>query len=61
MANTGQASKIAEAFLIRARDEFDRLFAEFPGIFQYRRELASIFNNLGRLERDREQAELASE
>ena len=61
LANTGQASKSAEAFLIRARDELDRLFAEFPGILQYRRELASIFNNLGRLGRDREQAELASE
>jgi len=61
LASTGQASKSAEAFLIRARDELDRLFAEFPGILQYRRELASIFNNLGRLGRDREQAELASE
>ncbi|HKM52042.1 MAG TPA: protein kinase [Isosphaeraceae bacterium] len=61
LANTGQASKSAEAFLIRARDELDRLFAEFPGILQYRRELASIFNNLGRLGREREQAELASE
>ena len=46
--------------LSRARDELDRLFAEFPRILQYRRELASIFNNLGRLGRDREQAELAS-
>ena len=61
MAGNGQASKSAEALLIRARDELDRLSAEFPGILQYRRELASIFNNLGRLGRDREQPELASE
>jgi serine/threonine-protein kinase len=61
MADKGQANKSAEAFLIRARDELDRLSAEFPGILQYRRELASIFNNLGRLGRGREQAELASE
>ncbi len=47
--------------LIKARDELLRLSAEFPGILQYRRELASIFNNLGRLGRFREQAELASE
>ena len=45
------ANKNAEAFLTRARDELDRLFAEFPGILQYQRELASIFNNLGRLGR----------
>ena len=61
LARTGQASKSAGELLIRARDELDRLFAEFPGILQYRRELASIFTNLGRLGRDSAQAELASE
>ena len=58
---TGQASKSAEALLIRARDELDRLYAEFPGILQYRRELASIFSNLGYLGRDHQQPTLAAE
>ncbi len=60
MAGKGEA-KSAEELLIRAKDELDRLAAEFPRILQYRRELASIFNNLGRLARDGEQPELASQ
>jgi serine/threonine-protein kinase len=60
VASKGEA-KSALALLITARDELDRLSAEFPAILQYRRELASIFNNLGRLGRDREQTDLASE
>lgn len=35
--------------LIRARDILDRLTVEFPRIIQYRRELASVFHNLGKL------------
>ncbi len=61
LAGRQPASKDAEAFLNRARDELDRLFTEFPGILQYRRELASIFNNLGRYSRDRQQPALAAE
>ena len=42
------ATEEAEKILKQARDALERLTAEFPRILQYRRELASIFNNLGR-------------
>ncbi len=48
-----------EAQLTTARNELERLAAEFPQIRQYRRELASIFNNLGRLALNREKPEEA--
>jgi serine/threonine-protein kinase len=51
----------AEGLWNRARGHLGRLTAEFPRIVQYRRELASIFNNLGRLALDREGRELAAE
>jgi serine/threonine-protein kinase len=59
--NKEPASKSAEQLIIQARDELRQLAVEFPAILQYRRELASILTNLGRLARDRELTELASE
>jgi serine/threonine-protein kinase len=53
--------KDAESLWNQARADLEHLSAEFPRIVQYRRELASIFNNLGRLAVDRKQRDLAAE
>jgi tetratricopeptide (TPR) repeat protein len=60
LAGKGRGEE-AEKILKQARDTLDRLTAEFPRILQYRRELASIFSNLGRVGRDTKQNELTSE
>ena len=51
----------AQTILGQARDVLTRLTAEFPRIDQYRRELASIFNNLGRVGRNTQDDKLALE
>jgi serine/threonine-protein kinase len=56
----GRGAKSQE-MLKQARDVLDRLTAEFPRILQYRRELASIFNNLGRVGRGSKQNDPAAE
>ena len=51
----------AEPMLNRARDLLGRLTTEFPRILQYRRELASVFNNLGKLGRNTRNENKAAE
>jgi serine/threonine-protein kinase len=61
LVDNQQRDQDAEALWNQARDHLGRLTAEFPRIVQYRRELASIFNNLGRLALNRKRPELAAE
>jgi hypothetical protein len=51
----------AETLWSQARDELAPLSAQFPRINQYRRELASVLNNLGNLARNRDQHDLATD
>jgi serine/threonine-protein kinase len=60
LAGQGRGEKSRE-ILKQAHDVLDRLTAEFPRILQYRRELASIFNNLGRVGRESKRNDLAAE